>query len=89
MIDYFASVRRGVTVGDLIVRFGDPRMEPRYLELEPLEGVTVLAERSLADVLGDATLRESGLPRLRHLKVSLASPERWIDFLQHHPAPRG
>jgi hypothetical protein len=89
VIDYFASVYRGLTVGDLIVRFGDPRPEPRYLELEQVEGVAVLAERSLADPLGGATLREAGLPRLRHLAVSLESPERWIDFLQHHPAPRG
>jgi hypothetical protein len=89
VIDYYASVYRGVTVGDLIVRFGDPRPEPRYQELEPVEGITVLAERSLVDLLSGATLREAGLPKLRHMAISLETPERWIDFLQHHPAPRG
>ncbi len=41
VIDYYASVLRGLTVGDLTVRLGDPDPEPRYMELVPLEGVTV------------------------------------------------
>ena len=89
VIDYYASVHRGLTVGDLIVRFGDPAPEPRYVELEPLERVIVLAEGSLLDLLDGATLRETGLPFARHLAISLARPERWIEFLEHHPARRG
>lgn len=89
VIDFYASVLRGLTVGDLTVRLGDPDPEPRYMELEPLEGVTVLAERSLLDLLAGATLHEAGLPFARHLAISLVRPERWIEFLEHHPARRG
>jgi len=89
VIDYYVSVVRGVAVGDLIVRFGDPRPEPRYMQLEPLEGISVLAERGLLGLLEGATLRKGGLPNSRHLLISLATPERWIDFLEHHPASRG
>lgn len=59
------------------------------MELEPLEGVTVLAERSLLELLDGATLREAGLPFARHLTISLVRPERSIEFLEHHPARRG
>ena len=62
VIDYYASVHRGLTVGDLTVRLGDPDSERRYMELEPLERVTVLAERSLLELLDGATLHEAGLP---------------------------
>jgi hypothetical protein len=89
VIDYYASLQRGLTVGDLTVRFGLPSTEPRYVELEALEGVTVIAERSLLGLLEGATLREAGLPFARHLAISLLRPERWIEFLDHHPAPRG
>lgn len=89
VIDYYASVLRGLTVGDLTVRLGDPGPEPRFMELEPLEGVTVLAERSLLDLLPGATVHETGLPVARHLAISLDRPERWIAFLEHHPARRG
>lgn len=89
VIDYYASVHRGLTVGDLTVRFGDPKPEPRYVELESLEGITVLAERSLLSLLNGATLHDAGLPFARHLGIALARPEQWIEFLEQHPAPRG
>jgi hypothetical protein len=89
VIDYYASVLRGLTVGDLTVRLGDPDPEPRYMELEPLEGVTVLAEKSLLELLAGATLHEAGPPFARHLAISLVRPERWIEFLDHHPGRRG
>jgi len=88
VIDYYASVHRGLTVGDLTVRFGDPAAEPRYVQLEPLEGVTVLAERSLLHLLLGALLHEAGLHFARHLAISLARPEMWIEFLDQHPSPR-
>jgi hypothetical protein len=59
------------------------------MELQPLEGVTVLAERSLLELLDGATLHEARLPVARHLTISLDRPERWIEFLEHHPARRG
>jgi hypothetical protein len=70
------------------VRLGDPDAEPRYVLLEPLVGVTVLAERSLLSLLDGATLHEAGLPFARHLAISLVRPERCIEFLEHHPARR-
>lgn len=89
VIDYYASVHRGLTVGDLTVRFGDPAAEPRFVELRPIDDVIVLAERSLLDVIDGATLHEGGLPFARHLAITLERPERWIEFLEHHPARRG
>jgi hypothetical protein len=88
VIDYYSSWHRGFAVGDLTVRFGEPKAEPRYVALEPLEGVNVLAERSLLGLLDGATIREAGLPFARHLAISLERPEMWIEFLQQHPARR-
>jgi len=50
---------------------------------------TVLAERNLLELLAGATLRETGLAIARHLAISLDRPERWIEFLEHHPGRRG
>jgi hypothetical protein len=88
VIDYYACVLRGQTVGDLTIRFELPPAEPRYVELEALDGVSVIAERSLIGLLIGATIREGGLPLARHLAISLDRPEQWIEFLEHHPAPR-
>jgi hypothetical protein len=88
VIDYYASTHRGMTIGDLTVRFGYPHAEPRYVLLEPLEDVTVIAERNLLTLLFGATLREAGLPFARHLAITMVQPERWIEFLEHHPARR-
>lgn len=88
VIDYYASQVRGVTMGDLVVWFGDPPPEPCYVELEPIDGVAVLAERHLVGLLEDATLREAGPPWHRHLAISLAQPEAWIDFLNRHHSRR-
>jgi len=75
-------------VGDPTVRLGVPAAEPRYVELEPLKGVVILAERSLLDLLEGATLCEVGLPFVRHLAILLDRPGRWVEFLEHHPARR-
>lgn len=85
VIDYYASRLRRVSFGDLIVWFGGPAAEPCYVELEPINGVTVLAERHLVELLDGATLREAGPPWQRHPAISLARPEAWIDFLDRHP----
>jgi hypothetical protein len=84
IIDYYASRLRGVAIGDLIVRFGEPASEPCYIELEPIDEVVVLAERHLVELLGGATLREAGPPWDRYLAIALARPEDWIDFLDRH-----
>lgn len=88
VIDYYASRLRGMPTGDVTVRFGEPAHEPCYIELEPIDGVTVLAERHLVGLLEGATLRQAGPPWHRHAAISLAQPEDWIDFLDRHPARR-
>ena len=89
VIDYYASRHCGLTVGDLTVRFATRPLEPRYLELVPIEGVRVLAEQRIVRLLSDgATLRKASLPFSRHLGISLTHPERWIDFLERCPTKR-
>ena len=85
VIDYHASLLRGIRVGDINVMVGEPDVEPCFIELNPIEGVVVLAHRRLIDLLNGATLREAGPPWNRHLALTLATPEAWIDFLETHP----
>ncbi|MEX1171540.1 MAG: hypothetical protein WEG56_02895 [Chloroflexota bacterium] len=84
VIDYFASRRCSVVIGDLTVDFRDTPPGPGYVELAGIEGVRVFAESRLIAVLGDAgsTLRLGGPPCARNLAVELDRPERWIDFLE-------
>lgn len=90
VIDWFASRRCSVTVGDLTARFVEDGLEPRYIELVPIGPVRVVAERSLLPLLADgASLRRAGPPLLHHLAVDLDNPEHWIDFLDCHPHRRG
>lgn len=84
IIDYFASPVHGVMVGDLTATFGEPPPEPCFIELESIEGVVVLAQRSLVEVLDGARLDEAGPPWNRRVSVVLAGPETWIDFLERH-----
>jgi hypothetical protein len=65
-----------------------PAPEPSYVELESIDGVVVLAQRHLVDILEGATLREAGPPWNRHPAISLARLEEWIDFLDLHPIRR-
>jgi hypothetical protein len=84
VIDYFASRRCSVVIGDLTVDFGDTPPGPGYVELASIERVRVFAESRLLAVLGAAgfTLRLGGPPFVRHMSVELERPERWIDFLE-------
>jgi hypothetical protein len=84
VIDYFASRRCGVVIGDLTVDFGDEPPGPAYVELAGIESVRVFAESRLLAVLGNAgpSLRLGGPPFARHLAVELDRPGRWIDFLE-------
>jgi hypothetical protein len=83
VIDYFASRRCSVVIGDLTGDFEDTPPAPGFVELANIEGVRVFAEARLLAVLVDAgsTLRLGGLPFARHVAVELDRPERWIDFL--------
>ena len=83
VIDYFASARCGLVIGDITARFGpDPRPET-YVRLSDLEGVPVLAERRLVPLLDESalTLDLSRLPFGSRLRVRLDRPERWLEFL--------
>jgi hypothetical protein len=84
VIDYFASRRCSVVIGDLTGDFRDAPPGRGYIELATLEGVRVFAAPRLLGVLGDArpSLRLGGPPFARHLAVDLDPPERWIDFLE-------
>lgn len=86
VIDYFASRRCSVTVGDLTAQFASGQLEARYIELLPIGPVRVVAERALLALLAEgASLHRAGPPFLHRLGVSLATPEHWIDFLDCHP----
>ena len=86
VVDYFASRRCGVTVGDLTARFANGPLEPRYFELLPIGSVRVIAERALLALLADgASLRRAGPPFLHGLAISLVHPDHWMDFLDCHP----
>ena len=67
VIDWFATRRCNVTVGDLTVRFPSAPLEPRYIELLPIGPVRVVAERSLLPLLAEgASLHRAGPPFLHH-----------------------
>jgi hypothetical protein len=74
----------GTWVGSLDVAWRPAEPGPGYVELEPIEGVRVFAA---ADVVGllraaGATLGRGGLPFRRGLRIELARPDLWIDYLE-------
>ena len=83
VIDYFASRRCSVVIGDLTGGFEARPPGSGYTELAGIEGVRVFVESRLLPTLEAAgpTLRLGGPPFARHLAVELEQPERWIDFL--------
>ena len=83
VIDWFSSRRCGGTLGALTAGFRDQRPGPEFVELAPVEGVRLFAERRLLSTLASAGpwLRSAGPRFARHLAVMLDRPERWIDFL--------
>ena len=83
VIDYFASRRCSVVIGDLTGTFEVRPPGPGYAELARIEGVRVFVESRLLPTLEVAgpTLRLGGPPFARHVAVGLEEPERWIDFL--------
>jgi hypothetical protein len=84
VIDYFASQRCSVVIGDLTCQLRATPPGPDYVELAPIEGVRLFAEMRLLAILGDGgpSLRMGGPLFARHLAVDLEEPERWIDFLE-------
>jgi hypothetical protein len=84
VIDYFASRRCSVVIGDLTGDFRGTPPGRGYVELASVENVRVFTESRLLGVLGEAgsSLRLGGPPFARHLALELDRPERWIDFLE-------
>jgi hypothetical protein len=83
VIDYFASRRCGVTIGDLTAGLRHRRPGAGYVELAPIEGIPVFAETRLLATLreGSPWLHLGGPVFAQHLAVRLDRPELWIDFL--------
>lgn len=96
VIDYFASGRCGVVVGDITADFAPPPPTATHSEVRAIDGVRVFAERRLVPLLEETavTLDLRRLPFGRRLGVMLDRPERWLDFLERpgicgrHPANR-
>jgi len=84
VLDYFASRRCSIVIGDLTARFRRQPPGPAYVELASIEGVQVYAEERLLPVLKNAalTLRLAGPSFARHLAVSLDPGSLWIEFLE-------
>ncbi|HLX35512.1 MAG TPA: hypothetical protein VKR30_09770 [Candidatus Limnocylindrales bacterium] len=87
VIDHFASRRCGATIGDLRVSWAGAT-PAELVDIGPLAGVPTAAEPALVDLLASgATLRRSRASRAG-VRVDLDLPERWLDFLDEHPASR-
>ena len=84
VIGYFASRRCAVVVGDFSISWRKAAPGPGYVELTPIEGVPVYADRRLLDVLrrSDPELRPGGLFSRGTPSIRLALPEQWIAFLE-------
>ncbi len=83
VIDYYASRRCSLVVGDLTANFERRPPAHGYAQLASIEGVPVFVEFRLMPVLrdGEATLLLAGPSFARHLSVRLERPEGWLDFL--------
>jgi hypothetical protein len=83
VLDYFASRRCSVVIGDLTCELRAAPPAGDFVELAPIQGVRLFVEQRLLAILADAgpSLRLAGPPFARHLAVELEEPERWIDFL--------
>jgi hypothetical protein len=84
VIDYFASARCGMAVGDITADFGPQPPAATHVKLANLEGVPVFAERRLVSLLEQAgpSLDLRRLPFGRRLQVNLERPEQWLEFLE-------
>ena len=83
VIDYFASQRCSVVIGDMTGSFEEDSPPAGFVEFASIEGVRIFAQPRLRPLLRDAgpSLTLAGPPFARHLSVRLDRPERWIEFL--------
>jgi hypothetical protein len=82
VIDYYASARCGVVVGDITARFAAGHEAESHARLGDLEGIPVFAERRLTPLL-ERTELVLDRPLLGGgLAINLDEPESWLDFLE-------
>ena len=84
VIGYFASRRCAVVVGDFSISWRKAAPGPGYVELTPIEGVLVYADRRLLDVLrrSNPELWPGGVFSRGTPSIRLALPEQWIAILE-------
>jgi hypothetical protein len=84
VIDYFASDRCGVVVGDITAGFESAPTPRTHVKIAELQGVPVFAESELVPLLEQTALVvDLGRLPFRHgLVVRLDRPERWLDSLE-------
>lgn len=83
VIDYFASDRCGVVVGDITAALRPKPSADARVELGMIEGVPVFAERRLIPLLAETvtTIDRWPLPIGDRLSVRIDRPEKWLEFL--------
>ena len=92
-IDAYRSWQCGTWIGDLTVEWWRKRPADNFIVVAQFEGVPVLVHRRLVRILeaADATLVRSKLPLFGGVRLELARPELWIDYLDRpiawRPAP--
>ena len=84
VIDYFATARCCVVVGDITADFRPQPPSETHVRLEDVDGIPVFAERRLVSLLDESatTLDVRRWPIGRRLTVSLDRPEKWLEFLE-------
>jgi hypothetical protein len=85
VIDASISCRCGPRVGTLSVGWRANVPGSSFVELAPLEGVRLFANRRLLGILSRAgvVVRRGGLPFGHGIRLDLERPELWIDYLDH------
>ena len=84
VIDYFATARCCVVVGDITADFRPQPPSETHVRLEDVDGIPVFAERRLISLLDESapTLDVRRWPIGRRLTVRLDRPEKWLEFLE-------
>lgn len=83
VIDYFASSRCGLVIGDITADFGDVPPSETHSNVAEVDGVPVFARHRLIPLFRETSvdLDLHRLPLFRGLTVRLDTPERWLVFL--------